>query len=270
LTARVRLDAGQRRTLAGALVLSSLAPAGALAGAWTLPAGQGQIIASLFGWTGDGPAYGGGSGPKESRVEGQGYVEYGLTDSLTVVGQAALERYELTSPTADAFRGLDYSEAGLRARVWSNDVLVVSIETTAFLPGARDASRPAQAGNTGGAAEGRALVGCNFSLFAAPAFLNAEAAFRMRAAGPPDEWHGDLTLGVQLGGRATLLLQTFNTISAGPGSARFPPWSSDTAELSLVYALDERWSVQAGAFATFATVATNSQRGLVAAIWRRF
>lgn len=250
--------------------MTLLAPAGALAGAWTLPAGQGQIIATLFGWTGEGEPYGGAPGSKESRIEAQTYIEYGLADRLTVVGQAALERYELTAPSADVFRGLDYSEIGLRAKLWSNDALVISIEATAFVPGAREASRPAQAGDTGGAAEARGLAGYNFTLFGARAFLDAEAAFRARAAGPPDEWHGDLTLGVQTGARTTVLLQSFNTISAGAASAGFAPWNSQTAELSLVYGLDDHWSVQAGAFTTFATAGTNSQRGFLAAIWRKF
>jgi len=260
----------RRCALAFGLALLTLAPAAALAGAWTFPSGEGQIIETLFGWTGEGPPYGAAAGPKESRVEAQTYIEYGLADRLTVVGQAARERYELTAPSADVFRGLDYSEIGLRAKLWSNDALVVSAQATASVPGARDASRPAQAGNTGGAGEARALVGYNFTFFATPAFLDAEAAYRLRCAGPPDEWHFDLTLGLEPSPRVMWLLQNFNTISARPGSPEFPAWSSHTAELSIVYALDAHWSVQAGAFTTFATVETNSQRGLVAAIWRKF
>jgi len=262
---------GRRRgALASGSALLMLAPAAALAGAWTYPSGQGQIIETLFGWTGEGQPYGGAAGPKESRVEAQTYIEYGLADRLTVVGQAALERYELTAPSADVFRGFDYSDIGLRAKLWSNDALVVSAQATGFVPGARDASRPAQDGDTGGAGEARALVGYNFSFFGTPAFLDAEAAYRLRCAGPPDEWHLDLTLGLKPSERVMWLLQSYSTISAGSGAPGFAAWSSHTAQLSIVYALDEHWSVQAGAFATFATVQTNSQRGLVAAIWRKF
>jgi hypothetical protein len=255
---------------ASGLALLTLAPAAAVAGAWTFPSGEGQIIETLFGWTGEGQPYGGAAGPKESRIEAQTYIEYGLADRLTVVGQAALERYELTAPSADVFRGFDYSDIGLRAKLWSNDALVVSAQATAFVPGARDASRPAQAGNTGGAGEARALVGYNFSFFGTPAFLDVEAAYRLRCAGPPDEWHLDLALGLKPSVRVMWLLQSYSTISAGSGSPGFPAWSSYAAQLSIVYALDEHWSVQAGAFATIATVETNSQRGFVAAIWRKF
>jgi hypothetical protein len=243
---------GRRRgALASSLSLLTLAPAAALAGAWTFPSGEGQIIETLFGWTGQGSPYGGAAGPRESRVEAQTYIEYGLADRLTVVGQAALERYELTAPSADVFRGFDYSNIGLRAKLWSNDALVISAQATGFVPGARDASRPAQDGDTGGAGEARALVGYNFSFFGTPAFL-------------------DLTLGLKPSARVMWLLQSYSTISAGSGAPGFAPWSSHAAQLSIVYALDEHWSVQAGAFATFATIQTNSQRGFVAAIWRRF
>ena len=67
-----------------------------------------------------------------------------------------------------------------------------------------------------------------------------------------------------------LLAQTFNTISAGSGNAAFPTWRSDIGQASLVYALDAHWSLQLGAFATFATVNTNSQRGALVAVWRKF
>ena len=40
---------------AGALAAVVGAPAGALGGAWTLPQGTGQVIATLYGWTGFGP-----------------------------------------------------------------------------------------------------------------------------------------------------------------------------------------------------------------------
>ena len=111
----------RRRGALSASIALTLAPAAALAGAWTYPQGQGQIIETLFGWVGEGLSYGGAAGPKESRVEAQTYVEYGLSDRLTVVGQAALERYELTAPSADVFRGFDYSDIGLRAKLWSDD-----------------------------------------------------------------------------------------------------------------------------------------------------
>jgi protein XagA len=259
-----------RRLVAG-LALTLSAPVAAFAGAWTLPPGEGQIIETLFGWTGSGAPYGGGGpAPHESRVEAQTYAEYGLWDSLTLFGEISGERYALSAPTPDVYRGLDYSGGGLRAKLWSNESWVISAEASAFASGAHDASRPAQAGNTGGAGEGRLLAGYNFTLGATPAFLDAELGFRLRTAGPADEWHGDATLGLKWTPRWMGLLQIFNTISTGSGNALFPAWSEHLGQVSVVYAIDRYWSAQFGAFATFATVNTNSQRGAMAAVWRRF
>jgi hypothetical protein len=249
-----------------------LAPAAALGGAWTMPQGEGQVIASLLGWAGDDAPYGFRqiTPPSESRLEAQTYIQYGLTNDVTIFGEASLEHYELSAPIADVYNGFDYSDAGLRAKLWSSGPLIVSAEATAFLPGAREPTRPAQAGDTGGAGEGRLLGGYNFTLWSTPGFLDAEVGYRLRAAGPPDEWHGDATLGIRPWPRLTAMAQLFNTISSPSTNPLFPAWRSHVAEVSLVYALDDRWSLQIGTFASFATVNTNSERGAVVAVWRTF
>ncbi len=257
--------------LALAIPAFLLAPAGAFAGAWTLPPGEGQIIATVLGWTGAGQPYGSGAGaPRESRADAAAYGEYGIFDRLTLFGQISTERYALTAPGADAYLGLDYTQLGLRGKLWSNDDWVVSVEASGFLPGAREGSRTAQAGNTGGAAEARALVGRNFALFGTPAFLDAELGYRFRAAGPPDEWHGDVTIGLKWAPEWMGMLQAFNVVSVKATHAEFPAWSSRVAELSFVHRLDEHWSIQVGAFTSFAPVKTNSESGVLAAVWRRF
>ena len=84
----------------GALALIVGAPAVAFGGAWTLPQGTGQLIETLYGWTGFGPPWGGNPPVNQSRFDAQTYVQYGLTDSLTVFGQTALRT--LCARAADA------------------------------------------------------------------------------------------------------------------------------------------------------------------------
>ncbi len=260
-----------RRALGPGLALLLLAPGAAWAGAWTLPEGNGQIIQSFFGWIGTGAPWGNGApGQSESRIEAQTYIEYGLWNEITLFGQIAGERYELSPPKPDVYTGLDYSDIGVRTKVWSNDVWVFSFEATAFVPGAHDASRPAQAGNTGWAGEGRLLAGRNLTIFNIPAFVDAEAGYRLRTAGPPDEWHADFTLGLKPTPQIMWLLQTYNTISANSTNPQFPTWRSSSVEASLVYALDPHWSVQAGAFTTVWTENTNTQDGIIVSVWRKF
>jgi len=255
---------------AGGLALAAGAPVTAFGGAWTLPQGSGQLIETLYGWTGFGPPWGGNPPVNQSRVDAQTYVQYGLTDALTIFGQTALEHYALGPPTPNTYNGLDYSDVGLRAKLWSTGEWVFSGEGTVFIPGAHDSKAPAQEGNTGVAGEARLNAGRNFTLGSIPCFVDAELAYRLRTQGPPDEWHGDLTVGFKFTPRVTLLLQDFTTVSMNTTDPTFPAWRQSAVEASLVYALDDKWSVQLGLFSTVWTVKTNSQHGVALAVWRSF
>ena len=242
------------------------APDSALAGAWTLPQGQGQLIQTLFGWLGWGNA---SARSREDKVETQTYVQYGVTDGLTAIGAISVERYALSQPK-DTYLGLDTTGAGLRARLWSNDAWTFALEGTAFYGGATDANRPAQAGGAGFGAQALALAGYNLSLWGQPAFVDAEAGYRLRTRGPPDEWKGDLTLGWDWTGSTQVLFQSFNTLSQGAGTNGFPAWEAHKGEVSLVYRLDDHWSVQVGAFATIWRRNAASEYGALVAVWRQF
>jgi hypothetical protein len=70
--------------------------------------------------------------------------------------------------------------------------------------------------------------------------------------------------------RLMLMLQDFTSVSAVSTDPTFLQWRSSTVEASLVYALDDKWSVQLGLFSTVWTVKTNSQHGAGLAVWRNF
>ena len=197
-------------------------------------------------------------------------MDYGAYDRLTLFGQLGGESYRLSAPGADAYNGLDYTTLGARYQAFKSDPFVVSFEASALIPGAREASRLAQMGNTGAGADVRALAGYSFAVGGLPAFLDAEFGYRFRTLGPPSEWHGDLTLGLKPTARLMLLAQSFNTLSDGSGAPGFPAWGQSLMQISAVYALDDVWSLQAGAFASLAVRNTNSERGLTMAVWRKF
>jgi hypothetical protein len=270
---------GPRRwwTAAGALaVIAGASTTSALGGAWTLPPGTGQLIATLYGWTGFGPPWGGNPPANQSRFDAQTYVQYGLTDSLTVYGETAFEHYAIGEPTPNTYNGLDYSGLGLRQKLWSTGEWIFSGEATAFIPGAHDSKAPAQEGNTGWAGEARLNAGRNFALRgvpflgSVPGFLDAEVAYRVRTEGPPDEWHGDLTVGFKFTPKIMVMLQDFTTISMSTRNPTFPAWRQSVVEGSVVYALNDKWSLQVGLFSTVWTVKTNSERGGLIAVWRNF
>jgi hypothetical protein len=266
----------------GALAFIVGASTSAFGGAWTLPQGTGQVIETLYGWTGFGPPWGGNPPANQSRFDAQTYVQYGLTDSLTAFGETAFEHYAIGEPTPNTYNGLDYSGLGLRQKLWSTGDWIFSGEATVFIPGAHDSKAPAQEGNTGWAGEARLNAGRNFTLASipglgwlpligsVPAFLDAEVAYRLRTEGPPNEWHGDLTVGFKFSPKIMLMLQDFTTVSMSTNNPTFPAWRQSVAEASVVYALDNKWSLQLGVFSTVWTVKTNSERGGTIAVWRNF
>lgn len=246
------------------------APGRAMAGAWTEPQGQGLMIDTLFGWTGQGAPWGGNKGVDQTRFDAQAYVEYGIDDDWTVFGQTAFESYSLGPPSANVYHGLDYSDVGLRRKLWSTGQWVVSGEATLFIPGAYNPAAPAQAGDTGVAGEGRLLAGANFSVGQWPGFVDAEFGYRLRTEGPPDEWHADLTVGLKPRPGVLLMLQEFGTVSGATTNRNFPAWRQSIVEASLVMPLVDRWSVQLGLFTSVVTVKTNTQRGAALSVWRTF
>jgi protein XagA len=276
--------AGPNRWWAAAAALAFIAgaPATAFGGAWTMPQGTGQVIETLYGWTGFGPPWGGNPPANQSRFDAQTYVQYGLTDSLTAFGETAFEHYAIGEPTPNTYNGLDYSGLGLRQKLWSTGDWIFSGEATAFIPGGHDSHAPAQEGNTGWAGEARLNAGRNFTLAsipgfgwfpglgAVPGFLDAEVAYRLRTQGPPDEWHGDLTVGLRFTPQIMLMLQEFTTVSMSTDNRSFPAWRQSVVEASVVYALNNKWSLQLGLFSTVWTVRTNTEHGLALSVWRNF
>ncbi len=254
----------------GFLALALCAPASALAGAWTLPQGTGQLIETFYGWTGDGAPWGGEKGVSQWKAGAQTYFQYGVTDTLTIFGETSLERYVLSRPESSSYTGLDYTGIGLRQKLWSTGEWVFSGEATLFLPGAYDPSSPAQAGNTGGAGEGRVLVGTNYAFGFLRGFVDLEGAYRIRTAGPPDEWHGDATVGLDLPWGMMLMGQDFTTISQPSKNLEFPAWRSSIVEASLVLPIFRGWRLQFGYFQSVMTEKTNTERGGIVAVWRDF
>jgi hypothetical protein len=255
---------------AAAALAAGLYPLAAAAGAWTQLPGQGQATLSLYGYTGTVAPNGWVTPPKENEVETQLYIEYGLVDRLMVFGSVALERNSILSPVDNTYLGPDYSQIGLQYQVAKFDDWVFSASTSLFVPGARNGSEPAQAGNTGAAVEVRGLAGRSFALGSGFAFVDAELAYRNRSAGPPDEWHGDLTIGYKPNTTWTFMLQSFNEVTDGSGAPGYLAITESLEQASVLYAFDTHWTLQVGVFATAVSIGTNSERGAVVSITKKF
>jgi hypothetical protein len=140
---------------------------------------------------------------------------------------------------------------------------VVSAQATFRIPGTSDNANPAAIGYTDREAEIRGLVGYSFKIDALPSFVDVEVAQRLRLGGPPDEFHTDVTFGIRPSDRWLLLAQSFSVISEGAGTWGFGSYSYHKLQLSAVYAVTPRLSVQIGGYSTYWGQNALQENGLV-------
>jgi protein XagA len=250
-------------------------PEMALAGAWTLPEGTGQVLATVTGSTATSELNGANGlslTPRYTKAELDALVEYGLTDKLTLILDPGLQFVDIAAPTNANREGLGYTEFGARYRFWQSQDWVLSGQATMRVPGTDDTPNPAAIGYTDVEADFRLLLGHNFALGGMPAFTDLEVAERARSAGAPSEFRIDGTFGLQVVPQWLLLLQSFNVLSEGAGNATIFGGSYEyyKAQLSAVYQINPVWSLQAGGFTTYAGRDVVQENGVIFGVWHKF
>jgi hypothetical protein len=256
------------------LLLSAvIAPQAAFAGAWTLPEGHGQIVVTDTSSEANRAFDTNGSPQPTSRYrkqELQALIEYGVSDWLTAMAIPSLQHVDIGAPTDAQRTGFGNSEIGARGRLLQGSDWVLSAQGTVRLPGTYDASNPAAVGYTGIEVDIRVLYGQAFSFGRLPAFVDVQLAQRFRTAGPPDEARLDFTFGLRAAPQWLLLMQQFNVISEGAGTALFPANRYHKLQMSAVYDINPQWSLQGGAFTTFAGRSALQENGIQLGAWYRF
>ncbi len=264
--------AGRRCVGWAGVVLACLTLASeAQAGAWTLPAGSGLLIATPLVSRAD-HGFGGERDrarvPAFRKAEIQVLAEYGITDRFTLRGRTELR--DVRREDAEPLTGLGFSEIGGRIRVWQRGGLVVSTEANLRAAEAQEIVDPADDGLWEGEYEGRLLAGYGFELAGRAAFVDLQGAYRARGGTTrPDEVRIDATLGVRPVPRVLVLAQSFSTLSVGAAEDR-DGYDYHKAQLSGVLDVTSRVAVQLGGFATVAGRNALEERGALAAVWLRF
>ncbi len=246
----------------------------ALAGGFTLPEGQGQIIAGVgyiaaprtFDRSGRAivaPAY--------NKAVVTAYLEYGATDWLTAIVAPSVARMQAGAPDK-TYTGSDESAVGARLRLFGDRTGAFALQVLIEPPlGAhRDAMAEARFGGPNVAAvDVRLQYARVFTLFGLPSFAALEPGARLRDQGWPDEARLDLTFGIRPSARTLILLQNFNSFahSAGP---LLPQTGYTKAELSVVYDLSAAWAAQVGVIRTLAGRNAAREFGPFGALWYRF
>lgn len=176
----------------------------ATAGAWTRAAGTGFVSASAryFRTDSDGGTF--------EKAGAANYLEYGVTDRITLGGSLEVEQ-ELGVEQDAMIPAATLSGFG-RLRVWRGDRGdVASVALGASAPAGDAVGLPAQIAPEP-EVDLRALYGRGFSTSEGDAFVDAQAGLRLRLEDSADEIRLDLTAGLRPLPRLLLMIQSFNTI----------------------------------------------------------
>ena len=239
-------------------------------GAWLLPAGDGQVIAYMD-YTDSTRAFDAHGNlvtvPAYQKFEIGNYLEYGLTDWLTVVAAPAYDRVR-TPPPGQSYTGLGESEFAARVGLYHTDSAVFSVQAGLRSPGESfDSLGPLEI-RRAASLDLRGMAGENCVIAGMEGFVEVEGGYRIYAENQPGEWRIDLTSGLRPLPRLLLLLQGFTSLTNGTSQYGHVSWTK--LQPSLVYDIAPQWSLQIGGFFTVAGINAGRELGPTAAVWYRF
>ena len=241
------------------------------AGAFLMDEGYGQFIAGVgfsegsrrFDTTGRAmptSAY--------RKLLATGYLEYGWRPWLTVVAAPTLARDN--GVAANQVTGSDGSAFGTRLLLFGRPGQVVSLQALIQPPlGGTRASQLATGGTRALAGDLRLQFGQSFTLGTWSAFVDVAPGVRLRTDPFPSEARLDISIGLRPIPPLMLLCQDFSSAAPSRGTV-VQRTTYSKLQISLVYDIARRWSVQLGAFRTIAGRNAVRETGPLAALWMRF
>lgn len=266
----------QRMIFASAALCAAFFAVAAQAGAWTQEKGNAQVIVTGLYSSADRFYDTNGRSQSQStyrKFEINPYMEYGLTERITLGANLSLQR---ASQGTQSNWGIGDSEFFARYRVAKINGFVFSLQPLVKLPSPESSDeRPALGGRHPDAEMG-VSVGRGFELFGQQHFANLDAGYRHRFGSPNDQWKLAATAGFSLNPQWMLLPQFFMTRRVdAPAGAAFTQSSGDDynqhkLQFSVVYRLDERWSLQAGAFTELKGRNIGDANGAIVSVWQNF
>jgi len=230
---------------------------------------HGQVIAELtfseanvaydaFGRAGAVPAW--------RKFELSTYAEYGLTESVTLVGDPSWFTFHAKPPGVSRTR-IGVAEAGARVKVveWGDNIL--SAQATArYAAGGRGVAEFSDIRDRA-QVDARLLFGRKMEVLGLGGYVDVQVGFRSRAVFG-NQFRFDATWAVRPLERTTLMLQSFTAIAPGRLGDRF--MLSQKVKASVVYDLTDSLSVQFGGLMALRGVNSAFERGIVTAMWWKF
>lgn len=263
------------------LLAVSLSAGDARAGAWTQKKGKGQLITTASYYHNS--SYYDDSGTRQTspnyrKYELNPYAEYGLRDGLTVGTNIFLQSAQQSASATKSQRqsyGLGDSEFFARARLYEKDGFALAIEPMIKLPSPSAYLEPAIGSkhtNIGATLSG----GYGFSAHGRNHFVDIGAGYIERFGTPKNQLKFSGTLGISTSQNWMILTQIFQTHRTDKSTVSpFTQSSSDDynltqLQLSAIYSLSEKNSIQFGGFSNISGRNTGNGDGVLFAFRRNF
>ena len=220
------------------------------AGAWTLPQGKLYDKASLNYYTAD---------PKFTDKNIGNYIEYGITDSISIINSLYYKQIRNSSTaagitTTTTTRGVADVEIGLKQKLAESANGVFSHQAMVKIPGNYDRNSALPLGNGQVDLEYRVLYGLSLAHWF-PGYANFEAGYRYRAEAPSDEFRYLAEVGVDITKRLYARVKLDGILSMGNASNTTNINGNPTAEnqfdlqkldTALGYKLTDNWGLEFG------------------------
>ncbi|MDE3038857.1 MAG: hypothetical protein KGJ21_10475, partial [Pseudomonadota bacterium] len=219
------------------------------------------------------------SQPDYGKYELNPYLEYGLSDSLTLGANLLFDRAHQDGAAGGPSHtnwNLGDSEFFLRTRLWQQNGFVVSAEPMIKLPSPEPSdAQPPLGGSSPDAGLGLS-AGYGFSAWGLSHFANLDTQYRHRFGAPHDQARLNGTLGIGVAPRWMVMPQAFmtwRTVASHVADFTNSPandYDLVRLQLSAVYRWQNDLSFQFGGFDDVAGKNTGTGSGVLFALWRSF
>jgi len=247
----------------------------AQAGAWNQRAGEGQVISTSF-WSNAGEIFNDdydavplrGFTKTESRL----YIEHGVTDWLTLVGNGGFQTLNFRDGDSRFdFDGLADTELGLQFRVHAREGFAAAFRVSYVIDSQLD-NRAVDILRGGDQYELRGLIGQSRETVLGDFFYDAQIAARTESFEQLDGIQGALTLGYKPTQRWLVMSQSYFNFSDDDNIDGFdvPEQTQFTSTLSIARQYKPGRYVQFGAGQTFFGQNIFKERSLFIGIWTEY
>lgn len=264
---------GSVRVVGLLALLLALSPS-AYAGAWTQAEGKGLILSSLGHHDFELEAEGFGYAKLESAL----YLEYGLTDRVTLVGRLSQEtrfhrsRIELNKrgsvfvqSVTTVTSALGESELGVRVGLGERLGWTLSAQGALVRFSREPQSLPETPAGWG--ADARLQLGRSLG---SSAFVDMALAHRADWDGGHEETRVDLGVGVRPAENWLLLAQSYSAWGEAASTAYRSRYESHRVHLSVIAPVREGLSLQLGVINSVATDRRAPETAYMVTLWREF